>query len=200
MPQQKDDLEAVRAVVAALDEFDTDDQERILRWAREKLSLPAASTPQSPNPTLTPQPIATPATAPSPTPSAGPRDLRTFYAEKQPKSDIQFVATVAYFYRFEAPQGQRKDGITKDDLINASRLVNRRRPPSAGQTLRNALNAGLLDRLAEGVYGINSVGENFVAVTLPGSKKGTEISKPKRAERSQRTRARKPEGKQVKRA
>jgi hypothetical protein len=33
---QKDDLEAVRAVVAALDGFAADEQERVIRWAREK--------------------------------------------------------------------------------------------------------------------------------------------------------------------
>jgi hypothetical protein len=38
-----DDLEAVRAVVAALQPFEPGDQERILRWAREKLGLSATS-------------------------------------------------------------------------------------------------------------------------------------------------------------
>ncbi len=36
---KQDDLEAVRAIVAALNSFDAKDQERILRWAREKLGL-----------------------------------------------------------------------------------------------------------------------------------------------------------------
>jgi len=39
MTQAKDDLEAVRAVAAALNGFDADEQERIIRWAREKLGL-----------------------------------------------------------------------------------------------------------------------------------------------------------------
>ena len=36
-----DDLEAVRSVITALKEFDPKDQERVLRWAREKLGLPS---------------------------------------------------------------------------------------------------------------------------------------------------------------
>jgi len=39
-----DDLEAVRAVVAALQAFDPKEQERILRWAREKLGISAPTT------------------------------------------------------------------------------------------------------------------------------------------------------------
>ena len=34
---QSDDLDAVRKVVDALDGFEAKDQERIIRWAREKL-------------------------------------------------------------------------------------------------------------------------------------------------------------------
>ena len=34
-----DDLEAVRKVIEALTPFNKDDQERIVRWAREKLGL-----------------------------------------------------------------------------------------------------------------------------------------------------------------
>src|SRR5271165_5976503 len=39
MANPTDDLEAVRAVVEALQGFDAGDRERILRWAREKLGL-----------------------------------------------------------------------------------------------------------------------------------------------------------------
>jgi hypothetical protein len=39
MTKPTDDLEAVRAVVEALQGFEAGDQERIIRWAREKLGL-----------------------------------------------------------------------------------------------------------------------------------------------------------------
>ena len=39
--EKPDDLEAVRAVVASLGPFEPKDQERILRWVREKLGLAA---------------------------------------------------------------------------------------------------------------------------------------------------------------
>jgi hypothetical protein len=39
MTTSPDDLEAVRKVIEALTPFNGDDQERIVRWAREKLGL-----------------------------------------------------------------------------------------------------------------------------------------------------------------
>ena len=44
-----DDLEAVRMLVETLQGFDAKDQERIIRWAREKIGL-QPSTPQQPVP------------------------------------------------------------------------------------------------------------------------------------------------------
>src|ERR1700737_125124 len=112
MPQPKDDLEAVRLVADALEGFEANDQERIIRWAREKLGLamvPAGSTQPSP-----PPPLGFPAlNAAAPT---GSKDLKTFVAEKKPKNDVQFATTVAYYYRFEAPQNLRKSEINADDL------------------------------------------------------------------------------------
>ena len=44
MTKPADDLEAVRVVAEALQEFDAKDQERIIRWAREKLGLSVPPT------------------------------------------------------------------------------------------------------------------------------------------------------------
>ena len=40
MADKPDDLDAVRKLVEVLSAFDAGDQERIVRWAREKLGLP----------------------------------------------------------------------------------------------------------------------------------------------------------------
>src|SRR5437868_6064944 len=95
MTKQQDDLEAVRMLVDALQPFARDEQERIIRWAREKLGLVIA-----PLSGAEPSPSARPPTA-ARTPT-GLSDLRAFVAQKEPQSDAQFAATVAYFYRFEA--------------------------------------------------------------------------------------------------
>ncbi len=113
-----DDLEAVRAVVAALADFAAPEQERILRWAREKLGLPAGQGAVSTHVRAATDAAPTPGPPPTPT-------------------------------RMSRP----------------------------AQTLINAHQQGLLDKGAErGTYVINSVGENLVAMALPGGT-GT-VSKP----------------------
>jgi hypothetical protein len=168
MATPKDDLEAVRAVAAALEGFDANEQERIIRWARERLGLSAPPTPP-PSPS-TPPSVAP--TQPTQFPPVG-RDFKTFVTEKNPKNDVQFAAAVAFFHRFEAPEEERKHEINSKDLQDACRFADRRRLKHPGQTLRNAHAMGLLDKgTKSGSFTINSVGENLVAMTLPAKDGG----------------------------
>jgi hypothetical protein len=170
MSQQIDDLEAVRTIVTALEKFEGKDQERIIRWAREKLGLEPIKSPpvqQSPAPSLPGNLL----------PPHCTKDLKSFVNEKNPSTDMQFAATVAYYYKFEAPVEERKDSIDSGSLQNAARLAGRNRLINPGQTLINASFNGLLDKADEkGAYKINTVGENLVAMALP---QGLTVSKPK---------------------
>jgi hypothetical protein len=145
--------------------FKQPDQERIIRWAKEKLGLPTdtkpAETPASGGGGL-------PAVHPAATPQHG-LTIKQFVEQKSPKSDNQFAAVVAYFHRFEASGAERKDRITADDLLEACRKANRKRLKKPNQTLINAHQSGLLDKEGQGEYTINSVGENLVAMALPES-------------------------------
>jgi hypothetical protein len=47
------------------------------------------------------------------------QDIKSFVTAKNPRSDVQFAATVAYYFQFEAPQSERKSAINKDDLQDA---------------------------------------------------------------------------------
>jgi len=162
-----DDLDAVRAIIAALEPFDAGTRERILRWSREKLGL---STEDGP-PRSAPAPLkGTPDTPKGDQQQfAGANDIKSFVAMKNPASDNQFVATVAYYYRFVAPEAQRKDVITADDLLEACRQAGRERVSRPAQTLINAHSQGYVDKAERGTYAINTVGENLVAMTLPGT-------------------------------
>jgi hypothetical protein len=169
---KNDDLDAVRAVVDAIKDFKSDEQQRIFRWAAEKLGLPQpfGSTVHA-APTAA-KSATSGATETIPAPPASPgssSDIKSFMAAKRPSKDIQFAAAVAYYYRFEAVPADRKDAIDKDDLQEATRKAGRERFGSPLATLNNAHKLGLLDRGAEkGTFTINSVGENLVAMTLPG--------------------------------
>ena len=164
-PAKADDLESVRIIVDALHSFKPDEQERILRWAREKVGLQAA--PETPRLTAS-----SPPRNPTEVARQGPQapSIREFVAQKNPRSDNQFAAVVAYYYRFEAPEEQRKETITSDDLQDACRQAGRQRLKLSNKTLNNAHGNGLLDRAGDrGAFRINSVGENLVAMTLPGA-------------------------------
>jgi hypothetical protein len=165
--QVLDDLEAVRGIITALEAFPAADQERIIRWAREKLGLSSgAPAPQRSSEKLSASPSASATTQ---TASEQTKDIKTFVQAKNPQSDRQFAATVAYYYRFEAPDLEKKESITADDLQEATRKVGRDRLVKPAQTLINAHAQGLLDKATErGAYAINTVGENLVAMALPG--------------------------------
>lgn len=159
MTEPSDDLEAVRNIVATLQAFEEKDQERIIRWAREKLGLSghAVSNPQTVQTTATDIHHESRST-----------DIGTFVKSKNPQNDVQFAATVAYYFRFEAPENNQKETIASADLQEACRKANRTRLNDPATTLNNAYKLGLLDKGSErGNYSINSVGENLVAMTLP---------------------------------
>jgi hypothetical protein len=176
MATKVDDLEAVRSLVESLKDFDAAEQERIIRWAREKLGL----SPTSAFTALVPpvQPVGGEVVIPL---AGGPQneDIRSFITSKNPKSDNHFAATVAYYYRFSAPAGQRKEAITADDLQEACRMAHRDRLKRPDQTLVNAHHAGLLDNVRRGAYSINAVGENLVAMALPDSGSNVKSAKTK---------------------
>jgi hypothetical protein len=101
-------------------------------------------------------------------PSVG--DIKTLLAQKKPQNDRQLAAVVAYYYQFLAPPGERKQAIDKADLLEACRKGDWARPGKPAQTLVNSFNSGYLDRTGDkGKYRINTVGENLVAMVLPGS-------------------------------
>jgi hypothetical protein len=164
---QVDDFDVGKAIFEQLKDLPPERQERVLRWVAEGLgvSLAPTASPQVPA-GLTPPPLPTPFTPPPPVGSGV--DIKSFVATKAPKSDNQFAATVAYFYRFEAPRAERRNSIDGDALQEAARLAGRKRLGNPRGTLNNAKAAGYLDGISPGEFTINSVGENLVAMALPG--------------------------------
>lgn len=158
-----DDLEAVRSIVEILENFDDKEvRERIVRWSLEKLGIQplgvGASTERDPDVQV----------VGNRAPSGGANDIRSFISQKAPASDNQFAATVAYYYAFEAPPQLRKGSITPADLTEACRMAGRARLGDPAKTLSNAKDMGYLDKIERGVFKLNTVGENLVAMTLPG--------------------------------
>lgn len=184
-----DDLDAVRTIVETLKNFKPEEQQRILRWAMEKAGLPQPVGPLPPvgssgTGSSTGQvPPIPPSHAGASSALNGTLDIKSFIDEKQPRSDVQFAATVAYYLRFEASPAERKDYIGGEDLQEACRKAKRDRLKNPYQTLKNAHSLGLLDKGSEkATFAINTVGENLVAMTLPGE--GKVAAKPGKARKT----------------
>ncbi|MDX9893371.1 MAG: hypothetical protein RB292_03060 [Patescibacteria group bacterium] len=180
---QKDDLEAVRLIAETLENFSDQERERIIRWSLEKLGTEAGSFPSvktSPSvQTGVAEIVNQSASASTNTDILKPKDIKSFVDSKDPKSDKELAAVVAFYYAFEMPDEEKKESIGSKDLTEACRLAQRRRPKDPAQTLRNSAYAGYLDNIERGQYKINSVGENLVAMILPGKVESTQLKNKK---------------------
>lgn len=170
--KKRDNLEAARTVRDALQGFTSEEQQLILRWAAESLGIipvaPAATPRLAERPETAHATLPAPGAPPKPAGQMPVKDVKTFVDDKNPQTDIHLAATIAYFYRFEAPEAARKEDIDAAFLRDALRLAGRPgQLVKPLQTLNNAHAKGLLDRNARGRFSINSVGENLVGMTLP---------------------------------
>ena len=163
--ETKSPLDAAQKIVAELQGMNPENQSLALQFAMQTLRL----TPPATQPATAPAHSHIPHTHPAPASSGQPTDIKTFTAAKAPKSDQQFAAVVAYFYQFEAPTAQRKDAIDADTMKDAARQAGRAQVKQWIMTLNNAKNAGYLDPAGTGKFKLNAVGENLVAITLPGN-------------------------------
>lgn len=175
-----DEFDVLRSIVDQLKGLGSDDQRRVIKWACEKLGIDSPSGPSS----AAPHSTHTPAVAvvhPHTLATGG--NIKSFVEEKNPLSDMHFATVVAYFHRFIAVE--KKEIIGAEDLQEATRLAGRPRLQNPGQTLLNALASGLLDKVGRGQYRVNTVGENLVALVLPGVSKANpaKTRKPKVSKR-----------------
>ena len=176
MTEQKksfDDLDAVKILVEALEKFNDEEIKRIIRWSCERLGTKNVVVDGK---------IENKNTAVATTinednlgvPIRGKIvDIKSFVNSKKPTNDAQFVAVMAYYFKFEAPEDQKKEFIVSEDLNEAARLSDRKRFPKPAATLNNVYSkSGYLNRVDSGKYILNTVGENLVAMVLPD--KGSE--------------------------
>ncbi len=165
--EMKSPLDAAQKIVAELQGMNPAIQSLALQFAMQTLRL----SPPTSHPAAAPTPAHP--HAPNAHAAAGatgqPTDIKTFTAAKVPKSDQQFAAVVAYYFQFEAPVALRKNSIDAATMKDAARLVVWGQVKDWNMTLNNATRAGYLDRAERGAFKLSSVGENLVAITLPGN-------------------------------
>src|SRR5690348_7209907 len=123
-----EDFDTAKAIFEKLKDVPADRRKRILSWVAEGLGvvLHAPSAPVA-APMVHRHATLTPAPQPERQLQAQTADIKTFVTAKAPKSDVQFAATVAYYYRFEAPAAQRRETLDGATLQEAARLAGRKR-------------------------------------------------------------------------
>jgi hypothetical protein len=121
-----------------------------------------------------------------PAPRSSPIDIRTFFNEKKPSSDVEAAAVAAYYYQYLAPDAERRNSIDSTLLQEAFRHAKRPLPSKTIYTLQNARGAGYLDSTGEtGRFRLNPVGYNLVEHSLGEPQKEARTSKhPRRFPRS----------------
>ena len=167
MSPEDNDFVVAKKVADLLKPVGKERQQKILRWVGENFEVAIAAAPAPPlNQPASPGPQGAGQITPPPRAT----NIKSFVDSKNPKSDNQFAAVVAYYYAFEAPPDERRDTITAELLRDAARLAQRKRLGTPSMTLGHAKSRGYLDAADRGQYRINSVGENLVAMALPSSR------------------------------
>jgi hypothetical protein len=163
MPEQNPDpeLKAIEQVMQALGSLNQDARERVVNYVFQRLGLAAPATPaQVQQETLAVPIVPTP---PAPVAHGGVHDIRSFRASKNPKSDNEMAALVAYYLKHLAPAEERNDAISTADIEKYFVQANYPLPKQPRNTLTNAKNAGYFDSAERGFFKLNPVGHNLVA-------------------------------------
>ena len=165
MPDQNPDpeLKAIEQIIQALGSLNEDARERVVTYVFQRLGLSA------PNPFTAPpleQPLQPPPPAPlsgAPTHHGSMHDIRTFKESKNPRSDNEMAALVAFYLKHFAPEGEKMDVIGREEIEKYFVQGGYPLPKQPQFTLTNAKNAGYFDRAGTGSYRLNPVGHNLVA-------------------------------------
>ncbi|WP_315767070.1 hypothetical protein [Bradyrhizobium sp. SZCCHNR2009] len=170
-------VQAITKVMDALSPLDGEAREHVLEFVLKRMNINMAKPAAPPGAPVIPG--YTPLLQAF-TPAPAGMDIRTFAAEKSPKTLNEKVALMAYFLANLAPPEERRDFITSEDIKPYFTQANFELPTGpANMTLTNAKNAGYLNALERGQYKLNSVGHNLVAHKLP--KKDGGSAAPRRA-------------------
>jgi hypothetical protein len=156
------ELEAIAAVVAALNDLDAAQLESVMAYVSRRFGIAHSSVDSGPagsSAETSPQISATPAAQAT---IRTVTDIRTLKEEKAPKSANEMATLVAYYLSELAPESERRPEVAKGDIEKYFKAGSYKLTADAGQTLINAKNAGYLEAGARGQYRLNPVGYNLV--------------------------------------
>ena len=167
MSEKKQTLgQAIDQVVAALEGLDAQARKTALQAACSHLEIELGSS----APTIPFRSVPPPsATSQKPdTPTAGTiTDIRSLKEQKQPSSARQMACVVAYYLQELAPETEKKETVSTEDLEKYFKQAGFKLPTKLEQVLADAKRSGYFESPARGEYRLNAVGYNLVVHTMP---------------------------------
>ena len=97
-------------------------------------------------------------------------DIRSLKEEKNPDSAKQMACVVAYYLQELAPESERKNTVSAQDIEKYFKQANFKLPKTVAQVLVDAKRSGYFEVATRGEYKLNAVGYNLVAHGLPAKK------------------------------
>lgn len=97
-------------------------------------------------------------------------DIRSLKDEKNPDSAKQMACVVAYYLQELAPESERKQTVSIQDIQKYFKQAGFRLPKKIEQVLVDAKRSGYFESSIRGVYKLNAVGYNLAAHGLPAKK------------------------------
>jgi hypothetical protein len=164
------EIEAIRAILNALEPLDSGSRESVLDYVLKRLGLQREGPASTPSTQHTPP--TTPPHAPLQPPASPQQHIKELREEKKPRSAIEMAVIVAYYLAHLAPATERKSTVVTSDLDTYFKIAEFKLPRRQEFTLVNAKNAGYFDSVGGGEYKLNAVGHNLVVHSMP--RKGNE--------------------------
>lgn len=155
--------EAIDAIVDALKNMDDSKKSTIIRAACDLLSIKTLNIGQSYLPDSTVD-----SSGDHTTVQVGNKlitDIRSFKLEKNPSTDIEMTALVAFYLQELA--SNKKNEVNVKDIVPYFKDAGYPIPTSTHNILLNAKNAGYFESIGKGKFKLNPVGYNLIAHNLP---------------------------------
>jgi len=178
------EIEAIKAVLHALEPLSGDVRASVLGYVLQRLQIVLTPSTQTSTSGASTAAYATRGAAEAggeqPT---SPVHIKVLKEKKKPRSANEMAALVAYYLANAAPKTERKDRITAKDIETYFKIAEF--PLTKTQfTLPNAKAAGYLDAVGNGEYKLNAVGHNLVVHSMPRGADGKTASRRKPAKKA----------------
>jgi hypothetical protein len=168
----EDDVKAISMLLTVLRPLDADTRAQVLEFVIKRLGISLTMQPGAAahKPGISDLNLTHSTQIPAVQPSA---DIRSFAAEKAPRTVNQKVAVIGYYFAHLASASERREFLTAQDIEPYFVQAGFPLPSApASITLANAKNAGYLNAVGRGQFKLNAIGYNLVAHKLPSGEAG----------------------------